>query len=70
MSGTPDIHFDALRGWFRFTPTGRIRPIKGEPFTSREQAIAYALEQLKGVADRSIYAASVNARKALEWATN
>lgn len=64
---TPDIHYDARHGWFRYTPTGRIKAIKGEPFANREEAITYALAQLKD-ADMSLHAAVVNARNALVWA--
>lgn len=68
MISTPDIHYDARHGWFEFTPKGRIRPLKDEPFDFEEEAIAYALAQLRDI-DGSLHARVINARKALEWAT-
>lgn len=67
MSKLPDISYDARRGWFRFTPSGRLKPIKGEPFQDAAQATAYALKQLQSEAV-GLYSVTINARKALEWA--
>lgn len=67
VSKAPNFHFDARYGWFRFTPTGRIKSIVGEPFHNRDEAIAYALVQLQRHG-QSIHSAFVNARRALEWA--
>lgn len=66
MSKIPDVHFDARYGWFRFTPTGRIKTIIGEPFGDRDEAITYALDQLRRDG-RSLYSAAINAQQALEW---
>jgi hypothetical protein len=71
MRGRPRIakaHYDARHGWEYLNHAGEWHSCP-PPFSTHEQAIAYALDRLRANAD-SPYSVIVDARAALEWAGN